>query len=465
MQRMTRRTLLQGAAAAPLLATSASAADYPDRPIRVVIPYTAGGVAENIMRLLASSMEQRLGQKLVFEAKPGAAGNIGTGEVARATPDGYTLLVAATNNYVINQFVIKMTFDPMATLAPVAKVAEVPLVLFTNPEVPAKTLGEFIAYARANPGKANYGIPSLGTVNHLLMERLKQTTGAEITRVPYRGSPEATLALLKNDIQLFPIGLAAVGSHFREGRLRALAVATETRIPMLPDVPTMAEFGFPGFVASNWWGMAAPAGTPDAVLDTLAQAVAEAQRTALVKERFTALGMLVPDLSRSTFAASLRSEAAQMAGHGPARPDRHRVSRRRPSPARIGPRTTRVLTTQEASEPLPPSAPPAISARSGLPPNRRGLSERAGGAAYRPSRLEDQVPLQASPRRAGPEPSSRSHGFAPACRSSGSCCRSAGPSARASGTPFQPPSHRFWRVHGHCHRVRAVARRFCQAAR
>jgi tripartite-type tricarboxylate transporter receptor subunit TctC len=311
MQRMTRRQLLLGASAAPLLATRASAADYPDRPIRVVIPYTAGGVAENIMRLLATTMEQRLGQKLVFEAKPGAAGNIGTGEVARAVPDGYTLLVAATNNYVINQFVIKMTFDPMATLAPVAKVAEVPLVLFTNPEVPAKTLGEFIAYARANPGKANYGIPSLGTVNHLLMERLKQTTGAEITRVPYRGSPEATLALLKNDIQLFPIGLAAVGSHFREGRLRALAVATETRIPMLPDVPTMAESGFPGFVASNWWGMAAPAGTPDAALDTLAQAVAEAQRTALVKERFTALGMLVPDLSRSTFAASLRSEAAQ----------------------------------------------------------------------------------------------------------------------------------------------------------
>jgi tripartite-type tricarboxylate transporter receptor subunit TctC len=175
-------------------------------------------VAENIMRLLAVSMEQRLGQRLIFEAKPGAAGNIGTQEVARAAPDGYTLLVAATNNYVINQFVIKMTFDPIATLAPIAKAAEVPLVLFSNPEVPARTVREFIDYARANPGKANYGIPSLGTVNHLMMERLKQTTGVEITRVPYRGSPEATLALLKNDIQLFPIGLAAVGGHFKEGR-------------------------------------------------------------------------------------------------------------------------------------------------------------------------------------------------------------------------------------------------------
>ena len=310
MQRVTRRSFLVGTAAAPfVVVTRTKAAAYPDHPIRVIIPYTAGGVAENIMRLLAVSMEQRLGQKLVFEAKPGAAGNIGTQEVARAAPDGYTLLVAATNNFAINQFVIKMPFDPVVALAPIAKVSEVPLVLFSNPEVPAKTLGQFIDFARANPGKANYGIPSLGTVNHLMMERLKQTTGVEITRVPYRGSPEATLALLKNDIQLFPIGLAAVGGHYKEGRLTALAVATEHRVPMLPDVPTMAESGFPGFVASNWWGMAAPAGTPDGILDTLAQAVAEAQKTSAVNERFTVMGMLTPEQSRRQFAAGVKAEA------------------------------------------------------------------------------------------------------------------------------------------------------------
>jgi tripartite-type tricarboxylate transporter receptor subunit TctC len=309
MRRITRRQVLATAITAPYLATRARAAAYPDHPIRVIIPYTAGGVAENIMRLLAVSMEQRLGQRLVLEAKPGAAGNIGTQEVARAAPDGYTLLVAATNNFVINQFVIKMTFDPLATLTPIAKVAEVPLVLFSNPKVPARTVREFIDYARANPGKANYGIPSLGTVNHLMMERLKQTTGVEITRVPYRGSPEATLALLKNDIQLFPIGLAAVGGHFKEGRLSALAVATEKRVPMLPDVPTMDESGYPGFVASNWWGMAAPAGTPDDILDRLAQAVAEAQQTDVVKDRFNALGMLASDQSRRQFAETVKSEA------------------------------------------------------------------------------------------------------------------------------------------------------------
>jgi len=309
MQRVTRRSFLAATATAPFGVTRARAAAYPDHPIRVIIPYTAGGVAENIMRLLAVSMEQRLGQKLVFEAKPGAAGNIGTQEVARAAPDGYTLLVAATNNFAINQFVIKMPFDPLVVLAPIAKVAEVPLVLFSNPEVPAKTLREFIDYARANPGRANYGIPSLGTVNHLMMERLKQTAGVEITRVPYKGSPEATLALIKNDIQLFPIGLAAVGGNYKEGRLTALAVATEARIPMLPDVPTMAESGFPGFVASNWWGMAAPAGTPDDILDTLARAVAEAQKTSTVTERFTVMGMLAPERSRRQFAASVKAEA------------------------------------------------------------------------------------------------------------------------------------------------------------
>ncbi len=311
MRRLTRREVLAAAATAPFVATRARAANYPDKPIRVVSPYAAGGVGEAIMRLLAVSMEPRLGQKLVLEAKPGAGGNIGTQEVARAAPDGYTLVVAATNNFVINQFVMKLTFDPLATLAPIAKVSEIPLVLFSNPAVPARTMQEFIAFAKANPGKANYGVPGLGTVNHLMMERLKQVTGADITCVPYRGSPPATMALLKNDIQLFPIGLAAVGGNLTEGKLTALAVATEKRLPMLPQVPTMAESGFPGFVASNWFGMAAPAGTPDDILDKLADAVAEAQKTVLVKERFTTLGMLVPELSRRQFAESLKSEATQ----------------------------------------------------------------------------------------------------------------------------------------------------------
>lgn len=309
MPQLTRRQAMASTVLAPFVATYANAATYPDRPIRVVSPYAVGGVGETIMHLLAVNMEPRLGQKLVLEAKAGAAGNIGTEQVARAAPDGSTILIAATNNFVINQFVMKMTFDPLTTLAPIAKAAEVPLVLFSNPTLPARTLQEFIAYAKANPGKVNYGVPSLGTVNHLMMERLKQTTGTQITCIPYRGSPPALLALMKNEIQIFPIGLAAVGTSYSDGKLTALAVTTEQRAPMLPSVPTIAESGYPGLVASNWFAMAAPTSTADNVLDTLAQAVFAAQSTALVKERFTKLGMIVPKLSRQEFAASLKPEA------------------------------------------------------------------------------------------------------------------------------------------------------------
>ena len=308
MLRLTRRQALASAPIAAFSATRASAA-YPDRPIRVVSPYAAGGVGENIMRLLAVSMEPRLGQKLIVAARPGAAGNLGTEEVARARPDGETILVAATNNFVINQFVMKMTFDPLTTLTPIAKAAEIPLVLFSNPKMPARTLQEFIVYTKANPGKVSYGVPSLGTVNHLMMERLKQITGIDMTCIPYRGSPPAVLALMKNEVQVFPIGLAAVGTSFSEGKLTALAVATPERVSMLPDVPTIAESGFPGFVASNWFGIAAPANTPGSIVDTLAQSISEAQNTALVQERFAKLGMLVPSLSRQQFTASLKPEA------------------------------------------------------------------------------------------------------------------------------------------------------------
>jgi tripartite-type tricarboxylate transporter receptor subunit TctC len=304
---LSRRHVLIGGALLPIAARAA--ASYPDRPIRVIIPYTAGGLPETIMRLLAVSMEPRLGQKLVIEAKPGAAGNIGTQEVARAEPDGYEILVAATNNFVINQFLLKMTFDPLTALKPVAKVADVPLVLFSNPAVPARTLQEFVAYARANPGKLNYGTPSVGTVNHLLIERLKQTTGIELTHVPYRGSPEALLALIKNDIQLFPIGLSVGMGNLHEGKLTALAVAAPSRLRMLPGVPTMAEAGFSGFAVSNWWGMAAPAATPDDIADILHQAVAEALLTVPVERRFLEMGMVAPEISRQQFAASLKAEA------------------------------------------------------------------------------------------------------------------------------------------------------------
>jgi tripartite-type tricarboxylate transporter receptor subunit TctC len=291
-------------------ALSCAAQDFPNKPIRVVLTYTAGGVSEGILRLLAPKMEEKFGQKLIVEAKPGAAGNIGVVEVAKSPPDGYTLVVTATNNFVINQFTMKMPVDPLTALVPVAKLADVPLVLFSTPAVPAKNFAEFMAYVKANPGKVNFGSPAPGTVNHLLLERVKQVRGLDMQHIPYRGSPQAAMALLQNDIQLFTVGLAAGIGHLKEGKFTALAVATDQRLSELPDVPTLIESGLPGFTGANWWGLAAPAGTPDEVIKKIREAVQLALREPNVVERFKALGLVIPKESPEQFAASLQGEAA-----------------------------------------------------------------------------------------------------------------------------------------------------------
>ncbi len=283
---------------------------YPDRPIHVVLTYTAGGVSDQVIRLLAPKMQEVLGQQLVIETKPGAAGNLGTMEVAKARPDGYTVVVTATNNFVINQFTMKLSFDPLTALTPVAKLADVPLVLFSNPQVPAKNFSEFVAYVKAHPGRVNFGSPAAGTVNHLLGERIKQVLGLDMQHVAFRGSPEGVLALLRNDIQLFTVGLAAGLGQLKEGKLTALAVATDKRLPDLPDVPTLSESGLPGFTGANWWGMAVPAGTPQPIVAKLRDAVEKALQEPILLERYKTLGLLVPKDSPEQFAASLRSEAA-----------------------------------------------------------------------------------------------------------------------------------------------------------
>jgi tripartite-type tricarboxylate transporter receptor subunit TctC len=291
-------------------ALSCAAQDFPNKPIRVVLTYTAGGVSEAIVRLLAPKMEEKLGQKLIVEAKPGAAGNIGVIEVAKSPPDGYTLVVTATNNFVINQFTMKMPVDPLTALVPVAKLADVPLVLFSTPAVPAKNFAEFMAYVKANPGKVNIGSPAPGTVNHLLLERVKQARGLNMQHIPYRGSPQAAMALLQNDIQLFTVGLAAGIGHLKDGKFTALAVATEERLPELPDVPTLIESGLPGFTGANWWGLAAPAGTPDATVRKIREAVVAALREPNVIARYKALGLVIPKETPEQFAASLKGQAA-----------------------------------------------------------------------------------------------------------------------------------------------------------
>jgi len=312
MTQLNRRQILGGtlaSLAACRVPTARAQAQYPVRSIRVIVPFAAGGIGDTIMRVLAPRMEQTLGQKLVIESKPGGAGNLGAREVARAEADGYTILVAACGNFVINQFLTKMPFDPLTALTPVAKIAEIPIVFCSNPSVPVRSLAEFIAYARAHRGKLNYGSPGNGSVNHLVVENLKQVAGIELTHIPYRGSPPATLAALANEIQLYAIGLAAVAGHLKDGKLTALAVTTKNRMATLPAVPTVIEAGFPNLVMSNWWAMAVPARTPEPIVGLLNQAVVEALNDPTAVEQFAALGMHVPTQTKEQFVASLGPEA------------------------------------------------------------------------------------------------------------------------------------------------------------
>jgi tripartite-type tricarboxylate transporter receptor subunit TctC len=289
--------------------TARSQPNYPDRRIRVIVLSAPGGVGDSVIRLLAPRLEQELGQKFVIESKPGAGGNVGMLDIARADADGYTILLGSTGNFVINQFLTRSSLDPLAVVTPIASVAEIPIVFFVTPSFPARSFGEFIAHARANPGKLNYGSPGVGTVNHLLVERLQEVAGIQVTHVPYRGSPQAMLGLLAGEIQLYPVGLALGAAHLGEGKLAALAVTAERRMPMLPEVPTVTEAGLPDLTMSNWWGMAAPKGTPEPVIRRLDQAVTKALNDPVVAERFAALGMNVPTQTREQFSASLRTEA------------------------------------------------------------------------------------------------------------------------------------------------------------
>ena len=296
------------ASAAIVATSSAGAAEFPERPITVVVPYAAGGAGDISIRLLAPAMERYLGQPLVIDARPGGGGTIGAQAVAKAAPDGYTLLLGATNNFAINQFMFpNVHFDPLAAFTVITKATGVPAVLYTNPSVPAKTLGEFIAYAKANPGKLSYASPSVGTTPHLAVEWLKQLTGIELVHVPYRGAPPAMQALIANDVQLYLVGWGVGRSNVEAGRLRALAIASRERVPNVP-LPTAIESGVPGFVTANWWGLAAPRGTPQPVTDKLYRAVLAALADKTVQQRLDELGFEPGGEPPDKVAADIRAE-------------------------------------------------------------------------------------------------------------------------------------------------------------
>jgi tripartite-type tricarboxylate transporter receptor subunit TctC len=260
--------LAAGAAALPVVSRIAFAQAYPSRPVRLIVSFAAGGPTDILARLTAQWLSERLGQQFVVENRPGGGGNIGTEAVVRASPDGYTLLMAGGNNAINATLYDKLNFNFIRDIAPVATIIRAPQILVVNPSVPAKSVPEFIAYAKANPGKIHMASGGTGTPPHLAGELFKMMAGVDLIHVPYRGNGPAFNDLIGGQVQVMfpsPVGLL---EYIQAGKLRALAVTTATRSDALPDIPTMAEF-VPGYEASGWFGVGAPRNTPAEIIDKL----------------------------------------------------------------------------------------------------------------------------------------------------------------------------------------------------
>jgi tripartite-type tricarboxylate transporter receptor subunit TctC len=280
--------LAAGAAALPAVSRIARAQAYPSRPVRIIVPFPAGQATDSIARLMGQSLSERLGQPFVIENRTGAGGNIGTEAVVHAPPDGYTLLLVGLSSAFNTTLYKKLNFDFIRDIAPVASIGGSPYVMVVNPSVPAKTVSEFIVYARANPGKINMASSGNGSVSHVFGELFKMTTGVDLVHVPYRGGyvPD----LLGGQTQVVFGTIASCIQLIGAGKLRALAVTTATRSPVLPDVPAMGEY-VPGYEASQWYGLGAPKNTPAEIVNKLNSAINSGLADPKLIERLADLGV------------------------------------------------------------------------------------------------------------------------------------------------------------------------------
>jgi tripartite-type tricarboxylate transporter receptor subunit TctC len=289
---ISRRELLRLATAAatlPVIPTVAGAQNYPSRPVRLVVGFAAGGTNDILARHIAQMLARRLAQPFVVENRPGASSNIATEAVVRAPPDGYTLLLVGPSNLINTTLCSELKFDFARDIIPVAGVSREPYVMAVNPDFPARTVGEFITFAKANPGKINMASAGAGSITHVVGELFRMMAGIEMTHVAYRGGAPALTDLLAGRVQVFFVGAPAVLEHVRSGKLRALGVTTKLRSPALPDVPALAE-AVPGYEASAWYGIGAPKGTPADVIETLNQTVNAGLAESDFQQRLTNLG-------------------------------------------------------------------------------------------------------------------------------------------------------------------------------
>jgi len=311
----TRRQFLHlaaGAGAVPAVSRNAWAQTYPARPVRIIVGYPSGGSNDLLARLMAQWLSERMGQQFVIENRPGAGSNIATEAVVRADPDGYTLLMVSAANMSNAALYEKLNYNFIRDIAPVAGVMRVPLVMEVNPSIPAKTVPEFIAYAKANPGKINFASGGIGTSIHLSGELFKMMTGIEMQHVPYRGNGPALTDLLGGQVQIMFDTMPAAIGYVRAGQLRALAVTTATRSEALPDIPTVGEY-LPGYEASSLYGVAAPSNTPTEIVDKLNREINAALADPAMKIRLADLGGIVLAGSPADFGKLIAVETEKWA--------------------------------------------------------------------------------------------------------------------------------------------------------
>ncbi len=287
----------------------AAAQQYPNRPIRLVVPFAPGGSADTLARTLGQKLTDALQQQVVVDNRSGANGNIGMEIVARAAPDGYTIVLGYIANLGIGPgLYARLPFDPIKDYAPVTQLASSPNILAAHPSLPVKSFRELIAYARANPGKLNYASASIASIGHLTGELLNRSAGIGMMHVPYKGSGQAVIDLLGGQVQMMFSGMSSVMPHIKAGKLRALAVTGAQRSPAVPDVPTIAESGFPGFEATAWYGVLAPARTPNSVISRLHDEIVRALMLPEVRERLNSVGFELVGSAPDQFAAFIKSE-------------------------------------------------------------------------------------------------------------------------------------------------------------
>jgi len=305
---LSRRALLRliaASAALPAAARMTWAQAYPVRPVRIIVPFPAGQASDTVARLVGQSLSQRLGQPFVIENRTGAGGNIGTESVVRAMPDGYTLLLASLSNAVNATLYKKLNFDFIRDIGPVASIGGGPYLMVVNPSVPAKTVSEFIAYAKTNSGKINMGSSGSGSVSHIFGELFKMLTRVSLVHVPYRGGyvPD----LLSGQVQVVFGTISSCIQYVRSGMLRALAVTSATRSDALPDIPALAEF-VPGYEASQWYGIGAPKETPADVVEKLNKAVNAVAADPAIRARLAGLGIDPTPMTSSAFGTFMADE-------------------------------------------------------------------------------------------------------------------------------------------------------------